>query len=176
MRNKPSRNRPPIGSCNVAAWAACAAIVASGPAIADGASGTIAYQGKSGPIVINVKNVYLVRGPDAVSGKPIRRLVFSTADVGGKIKACAAMACSDGDLREGMTRDLDAGPRLNYWFVANDQLVQYSGTATQDTLKFATDTPQRVAGKLTIDDSKAGGARASVEFDATLLKEFAKGR
>jgi hypothetical protein len=123
MRNKPSRNRPPIGSCNVAAWAACAAIVASGPAIADSASGTIAYQGKSGPIVLN-----------------------------------------------------DAGPRLNYWFVANDQLVQYSGTATPDTLKLATDTPQRVAGKLTIDDSKAGGAKASVEFDATLLKEFSKGR
>ena len=41
-------------------------------------------------------------------------------------------------------------------------------------LKLTTDTPQRLAGKLTIDDSAAGGAKASIDFDATMLKEFTK--
>src|SRR6266851_3832584 len=120
---------------------------------ADSASGTISYQSKAGPIAINVKNVYFVKGPDAVSGK---------------IKACAKMSCTDGDLNEGMTVDLDVGPRLNYWVVGNGQRIQYSGTAKPETLKLTTDTPQRIAGKLTIDDSGAGGAKVSVDFDATM--------
>ena len=32
--------------------------------------------------------------------------------------------CSDGGIEEGMTIDLDAGERVNYWFVANGQLVR----------------------------------------------------
>ena len=31
-----------------------------------------------------------------------------------------------------MTVDFDAGPRLNYWVVANGQKIQYSGTAKPD--------------------------------------------
>src|SRR6266567_1818948 len=141
---------------------------------ADTASGTISYQSKVGPILVNVKNVYFVKGPDAVSGKTIRHLIFSSADLSAKIKGCVKISCTDSDLNEGMTVDLDAGPRLNYWVVGSGQRVQYSGTAKPETLKLATDTPQRIAGKLTIDDSGAGGAKASVDFDATLLKEFAK--
>ena len=139
----------------------------------DTVTGTIAYQSKAGPIVINVKNVYFVKGPDAVSGKAIRHLVFSSADLGAKIKGCAKMSCTDGDLNEGMTIDLDVGPRLNYWVVGNGQRVQYSGTAKPETLKLTTDSAQRIAGELTIDDSGAGGAKASIDFDAALLKEFA---
>jgi len=153
-----------------------AAAAFAGLAWGDSVNGTISYQSKSGPISVTVKNVYLVKGPDAVSGKTIRRLVFSSADAGGKIKSCAAMSCSDGDIGEGMTVDLDAGPRLNYWFVANGQRVQYSGTARPETLTLTTDAAQRVAGKLTIDDAAAGGAKATIDFDASLVKEFTKPR
>lgn len=155
---------------------ASSAVLFTAGAHADTAKGTIAYQSKSGQIVVHVKNVYLVKGPDAASGKTIRRLVFSSSDLSAKIKACSAMSCSDGDLGEGMTVDLDAGPRLNYWFVGNDQRVQYSGTAKPETLKLTTDTPQRLAGTLTVDDSGAGGAKATIDFDATMLKEFTKAR
>ena len=51
-------------------------------ATADPASGTINYQSKAGPIVVNVANVYMVKGPDAVSGKTIRQLIFTSADIG----------------------------------------------------------------------------------------------
>jgi hypothetical protein len=143
---------------------------------ADPASGTISYQSKSGPIVVTVRNVYLLRGPDEVSGRIIRRLVFSSAEMSAKIGACAAMSCSDADLGEGMTIDFDVGPRLNYWFVANAQRVQYSGSVKPEAAKLAADTPQRLAGTLTLDDSAVGGASVSIDFDANLLKEFAKPR
>ena len=149
-------------------------VLASTAASADSVSGTVSYQSKVGPITLNVKNVYMVKGPDAMAGKSIRRLIFTSADLGAKIKACANMSCSDNDLREGLEVNLDSGPRLTYWFVGNDQRVQYSGTAEPVTLKLTADTPQRLAGKLTIDDSAAGGPKASIDFDATMLKEFAK--
>jgi hypothetical protein len=143
-----------------------------GAACADGVSGSIAYQAKSGPIVVTPKYAYLVSGPDEVSGKPIRRVVLAVADVAPKIQACAAMSCSDGGLREGMTIDFDAGPRLNYWLVANDQRVQYSGTAEPASLPLTVNTPQRLAGKWDLDGRAAGGPRIQIEFDAALLKEM----
>jgi hypothetical protein len=153
---------------------AAGATLVSSTAWADSASGTVTYQSKSGPIVVNVRNVYLVKGPDAVDKKVFRRLIFTPADLGAKIKACAQMSCSDNDLREGLEVDLVGGSRMNYWFVGNDQRVQYSGSVRPETLKLSTDTPQRLAGKLTIDDSAAGGAKVSIDFDTTMLKEFTK--
>jgi hypothetical protein len=85
------------------------------------------------------------------------------------------MSCSDGGIGDGMTIDFDAGARLNYWAVGNDQLVQYSGTAAPDAVKLTTDTPQRLAGTVTIDARSAGGPVVKVQFDAALVKEV-KGR
>src|SRR5207249_8915649 len=154
------------------ALCAAFAIGGMGAAAAQSAKGTESYQGKSGPIVVTVKHVYLVKGPDAMTGKIIRRLVLSSEDVSAKLRACATMMCSDGDIGEGMTLDLDSGSRLNYWFVGNNQLVQYSGTADPATLKLTADTPQRVAGKWELDARAAGGPKVDVEFDATLIKEL----
>ena len=151
------------------------AALLSGTVPAEPASGTINYQSKSGPIAINVANVYLVKGPDAVSGKTVRQLVFVPADIGAKLKACATLSCVSGLLNEGMTVDFDVSPRLNYWVVGNGQKVQYSGTAKpEETLKLTTDTPEQMAGTLTIDDSKAGGAKVNVKFDAKTAKSFSK--
>ena len=144
-------------------------------ATAEPTSGTINYQSKAGPIVINVANVYMVNGPDAVSGKTIRQLIFTSADVGAKLQACASMMCASGNVTEGMTVDFDVGPRLNYWVVGNGQKVQYSGTAKPDeTLKLTSDTAERLAGTLTIDDGAMGGAKVNVKFDATTVKQFSK--
>lgn len=159
------------------AFAAAAILSAllSQTAAGEPASGTINYQSKAGPIVIKAANVYLVKGPDAVSGKTIRELVFAPADIGAKIQSCATLSCVSGNLNDGMTVDFDAGPRLNYWVVANGQKVQYSGTAKADvSLKLTADTPDRLAGTLTIDDSRAGGAKVDVTFDAKTAKQFTK--
>ncbi|MDQ2961954.1 MAG: hypothetical protein M3R31_02170 [Pseudomonadota bacterium] len=173
--SEPGYNRPMAGvALKFILGAALAA--ASGVAVAEDASGTASYQAKSGPVVVTVKHAYLVKGPDEVTGKIVRRLVFSTADVASKIRSCGAMSCADGGIGEGMTVDLDAGPRLNYWFVANDQRVQHSGTADPASLKLTTDTPQRLAGKWDLDARAAGGPRVQLEFDAALLKEMKQAR
>ena len=143
-------------------------------AIADPASGTINYRSKAGPIAINVANVYLVKGPDAVSGKTIRQLIFTSADIGTKLQACASMMCAGGNVTEGMTVDFDVDTRLNYWVVGNSQRVQYSGTAKPETVTLTADTAERLAGTLTIDDSAAGGAKVNVKFDAKTVKQFSK--
>jgi hypothetical protein len=103
----------------------------------------VTYQSKSGPIVVNVKNVYVVKGPNSMDKKIIRRLIFTPADLGAKIKACGEMSCSDNDLREGLEVDLVGGPRMNYWFVGNDQRVQYS--TAQPTAEAPDHTPRLAA-------------------------------
>jgi hypothetical protein len=98
------------------------------------------------------------------------------ADVGSKIRACEAMGCADGGIGEGITIDLDAGSRLNYWFVANGQRVQYSGSAEPASLALTVNTPQRIAGRWDLDARAAGGPRIEVEFDAPLAKELKRAR
>ena len=158
---------------------AAAALVSVPPALAAGgtAKGTLAYKAKSGPIAFAPKFAYLVKGPDAIEpSKIIRKLIFSTVDLGSKIEACKTMSCTDADLGEGMTVDLDAGPRLNYWVVLNGQRIQYSGMEPPAALKLTTNTPQRLAGTLAFDGSAAGGAQVAIEFDTPLVKEMAKAR
>jgi hypothetical protein len=167
--------------CHSSPWTAagCAlavATVVAGGAWADDGQGTISYAAKSGAITVTVKNAYLVKGPDMAAGKTIRRLIFSASDLGPKIKGCQAMACSENDLREGLALDLDAGSPLKYWFTANGQKVQYSGTVVATALKLTADTPQRLAGKLTLDDSSAGGPKAEIDFDVPMTKEFTRWR
>lgn len=155
-----------------------AMVVACNAAAAGGtAKGTLTYKSKSGVITMAPKFAYLFKGPDAVEpGKIIRHLILSPTDLGPKIEACTTMSCTDSGLGSGLTVDLDAGPRLNYWVVLNDQRVQYSGTEKPAALTLTTDTPARLAGKLVFDGAAMGGPQVDIEFDAPLLKELTKAR
>lgn len=141
---------------------------------ADGtAKGTVIYKTNTAAI----KHVWLVKGPDAVDPKTtIRTLIFSAADIGAKVKACKTMSCLTSGLDDGLTVDLDAGPRLNYWVVLKGQMIQYSGTAKPETLKATANSPARVAGKLAIDDTAAGGGKIDIDFDVPLLAELKAAR
>jgi hypothetical protein len=153
------------------ALAAALAMASALPALAaDGSvTGTLTYKGQS----VSLKYVWLVKGPDAFDPKvTLRHLIFSSADIGAKVAACKTMSCTDAALGSGMTIDVGAGPRLNYWVVLNDQRVQYSGTVRPDALKLTADTPTHLAGKLTIDDAAAGGAKVDAAFDTPLLQEL----
>jgi hypothetical protein len=168
FRSRQAMTIPAMALLAVAAFVPAAAT-------ADPASGTINYQSKAGPIVVNVANVYMIKGPDAASGKTIRQLIFTPVDVSAKLQGCASMMCASGNVTEGMTVDFDVGPRLNYWVVGNGQKVQYSGTTKPDeALKLTADTAERLAGTLAIDDAAMGGARVNVKFDATIVKQFSK--
>lgn len=143
------------------------------PAFAGSAKGTVAYKGTTATIT----HAYLVSGPDAIDpGKTIRRIVLVAGDLEPKLSACKAMSCTDGEVMEGMTLDLDGGPRVNYWVALKGQMVQYSGTADPATLKTTTDEPGRMAGTFVVDATGSGGPKVDVQFDAPLLKTFTAAR
>lgn len=151
---------------------ACSMAVAQ-PSLAGTAKGTLS----SSKGTIALTNAYLVKGPDAFdAAKIIRKLIFAPTDIGAKILACNTLNCVEGGLDAGLTVDLDAGPRLNYWMVLNNQMVQYSGTQSPDALKKTAEDAKHLAGKLSFDDSGAGGPKLDVDFDAPLVKEFTKAR
>ena len=60
---------------------AIALAVLAAPALAGEAKGTVAYKGRT----LDVKYAYLVTTKDAMSGKPMRRLILAPKDIGGKI-------------------------------------------------------------------------------------------
>jgi len=139
------------------------------PVHAEPAKGTVTIGTRSA----NLQHAWLVVGPDAVDPKKtIRRVVFSATDIGAKLKACAKMSCTDGSVDEGMTIDLDNGPRINYWVALNGQRVQHSGTLEPKALASSASDARRVAGKLAFDQSSSGGAKVDVQFDAPLAKAF----
>ena len=141
------------------------------------ATGTLNYKGKSKDFAIPMKFAYYVKGPDSMDPKTtVRRIILSSTDLTAKIQACKTMDCSDDDLTEGIEIDITGGPRLLYWLAINGGLVQYSGTQKPAALTTTADTATRLAGKITFDDSAAGGAKLDVTFDATLLKTFDKAR
>lgn len=135
------------------------------------ASGELRYQAKRGPVTVKLHHAYLVTGPDAM-GQPIRELVLSEQDLASAIAGCDGLGCVSGKLGSGATVDFDAGPRLNTWFVANDQLIQHSDTATPDTMSLQENSAQRLAGRWS--QSNAEGAVGTVQFDAPLTKAFSK--
>ena len=139
--------------------------------IADEASGTVNYKSRTATL----KYAYLVKGPDAMDpAKSIRQVILSQTDLAADIQACTTLSCCTNNLNDGLTVDLDAGPRLNYWVVLNSQMVQYSGTADPGVLEATSDEPDRVAGTLRIDSTGGGGPKVEVTFDAALLKVFDK--
>ncbi len=140
---------------------------------AEEAKGSLRYGGRS----VALTYAYLVTGPDAVdTTKNIREIVFSSIDLKAKIEACKTMSCVSGEVTEGMTIDLDGGPRINYWLAINDQRVQYSGTEKISALETRTDEPAKLAGALHIDATSAGGPKVDVDFDVTVLKTFSAAR
>ena len=142
-------------------------------ATAGAAKGTVSYKSDKATI----QHAYLVKGPDAVDEKKIiRRIILVPKDMQATIAACKVMSCADGEVGEGLTIDLDGGPRVNYWVVLKDQMVQFSGTADPATLKTKTDEPGKIAGTFVVDDSASGGPKIDVEFDAALVKEFQTAR
>ena len=137
------------------------------------AHGTLRYRN----VNKTVHHAYLVAGPDAIeSSKHVRRLVFSTDHIGAQLGSCATMSCTDGKVTDGMSVDMDGGPRLNYWLALKAGMVQFSGTEKPEALKLTTNQPGRLAGTLRFDGTPQGGPIVDIQFDVPMLKEFATAR
>lgn len=152
--------------CVVACGLAIATVAQAGEA-----SGTLTYAAKRGQVTVKLSHAYLVSGPGS-DGQPIRQLVLSEQDLASAIAACEGLSCVSGKLGAGATVDFDAGPRLNTWFVANDQLIQHSDTAKPDTMSLQENSAKRLAGSWSVTGGV--GAQGAVQFDAPLTKAFSK--
>lgn len=138
---------------------------------ADSAKGTVVYKGKTAEHRATIGHVYLVKGPDAIEKKVGRVLIFSALDIGEKVRACATLSCAEQLLTEGFTIGFDTAPFLKFWMTLEKGKVQTSGPANVKSFASTTDTPERLAGTLRFDSF---GAKVDVQFDAALLKTFAK--
>ncbi|MCC7216636.1 MAG: hypothetical protein IT517_07680 [Burkholderiales bacterium] len=152
------------------AWRFAAAgllVLIAVPAAAGDAKGTVVYKGRT----VEVKHAFLVAGPDVMTKQKMRRVILATKDLSARIATCKTMGCTDGELTEGLSINLEDGPRISYWMVMNDQKVQYSGTEPKGSLALKTDDAKKVAGTLRFDKTAAGGPKVDVEFDAAMVKE-----
>lgn len=135
------------------------------------AKGTIKLKDKT----VEVKYAYLIKAPDTFDeSKIVSTVIITPYDIGQKISECQNASCAGG-ITEGMTvgrEDFGGTMRVIYWVVTKDGMMQYSGNDDVSALALTTDTADRMAGKLTVDDSAADGPKIDVEFDAPLTKEF----
>jgi hypothetical protein len=154
----------------IAATTCSLAVAATGQS----ASGRITYQSDSGPLLVDVKHAFLIKGPSTLFATTIRQVVISTEDVSATLRKCKEMAlCSPGDA-DAIVLNFDTRtPFLPYWFVANKQGTQYSGTAGPASVRLTTDTPERLAGTWELPAGGSGPA-LKLTFDAPLINEMTK--
>lgn len=151
-------------------------IVFSFTIVKENCQGRLLYKAGKKAFDIELKYAHFITGPDSFDqNKKIRRLIFTATPLNDKIKSCTVLNCVDQYI-EGIQVDLDAAPRLLYWVSVNGQLIQYSGTAVNETLSLSTDSQERLAGTLKFDASDAGGPNVEVTFDATVMKNFEQAR
>lgn len=167
-----SRNVSTLTSLSIAI---VATFMLAAPAVlaADAASGAVAFKTFSS----TVKFAYLVRGPhEFIPNQIVSRIYLSSSDIGAKIKACQTLACADGALTDGAMVDFGDAPHLDYALRLNGEHVQYSGATGSDAFKLTTNKPDRLAGKVHIDDAAAGGGKVDADFDVTVMNTFKSAR
>ena len=159
-------NRPTIAKTICAAFLAFATI----PAIAaDTANGTLKMTSEGKPVSIEMNHVYYITGPDSFEPtQSTRRLIFTTEDARAGIDSCETASCAMTSIGDGMTVELEADSPMARWWV-HVPPTQQSGMGNASILSLSTDTPERVAGTLTIDSL---GIDTTITFDVGLVEAF----
>ena len=134
------------------------------------AKGALSLEGPDDPLVVTLAHAYYVTGPDRFDPtQTVRSVVFTTSDQRAAMAACADMRCAMLSSSDGLQIELGDGGSVNWW--AHVAPVQYSSSAGSDALKLRVDSPERVAGTFKLAGS---GATTAIEFDASLVRDFAK--
>lgn len=151
---------------------AIALAVAAFPAdAADTVSGTLKMISQDKPVSIEINHVYYITGPDSFApAQTTRRLIFSNVDARAAIDACETASCAMSAIGNGMTVELEADTPMARWWV-RVKPTQQSGMTNASIVSLSTDTPERLAGTLTINSL---GVDTKIMFDAGLVHAFAK--
>ena len=149
--------------------AMCLAFVAGSALAADTATGSLKMTAEGKPVSIAINHVYYITGPDSFAPTlTTRRLIFSTEDTRAAIDACATESCAMSSIGDGMTVELESDTPMARWWVHVPR-AQQSGMGNASMLSFSNDSPERLAGTLTINSL---GVDTKITFDAGLVKVF----
>jgi hypothetical protein len=139
-----------------------ASVPASGQAI-----GTVKYKDKT----VTLQHAYLIVGDN--HGTRVRKVILSAVDIEDQIAGASSLMGASGKMREGISFELDETmPFVGYWMAIVDQSMQVSAPLDAKLFVTTTNTPQRVAGKVSFDQTGSGGPKVEVSFDAALTKSF----
>jgi hypothetical protein len=135
--------------------------------IAGQAIGTVTYKDKT----VTLEHAYLVVGDN--HGTRVRKVILSAVDIEDEIAGASSLMSAGAKLREGISFDLDETmPFVGYWMAIADQSMQVSAPLDAKLFASTVDTPQRVTGKVSFDQTASGGPKVEVSFDATVTKSF----
>jgi len=135
---------------------------------ADSAKGKLVVQGDDKPLSMELNHAYFITGPDEFdAAKTTRRVLFTGEDVRSAIEACEDAGCAMYSFSEGMWLQIDDSSTMRWW--GKVKPVQQSRMLDRSALVLTTDTPDRLAGTLTLDSS---GKPVKISFDAPLVKAF----
>jgi hypothetical protein len=139
-----------------------ASVPTSGQAI-----GTVKYKDKT----VTLEHAYLVVGDN--HGTSVRKVILSAVDIEDEITSASSLMSAGAKLREGISFELDETmPFVGYWMAIADQSMQVSAPLDAKLFVTTVNTPQRVAGKVSFDQTGSGGPKVEVSFDATVTKSF----
>ena len=148
-------------------------LAASASHAADHASGSISLGTTTGVI----QHAVMVRGPDEMDAKhSILRIYLSSSDIAARVRACKTLTCADSALEDGAMVDYSDASHLPYAVRLDHERKQYSGATDGDAFALTTKAPDRLAGKLHVDDGAMGGAKIDADFDLTVAATFASAR
>lgn len=134
------------------------------------ARGNLSVEGPDKDLTITLTHAYYYSGKDrSDETRTVRSIVFTADDQRAAIDACDDTSCAMLSSSDGLQIELTGTGMANWW--AHVSPIQYSGTAASDALKLSVDNADRVAGTFKIGGS---GAQATVEFDASLVRDFSK--
>lgn len=148
-------------------------VLVAPPALADEstmARGTLSVEGHGDPLTISLAHAYYITGKDRFDEtRTVRSIVFTADDRRAAMADCADLGCAMLSSSDGLKIDLSESGTVVWW--AHIAPIQYSSSASGDVLKLSADTAERVAGTFELAGS---GATATIEFDATLVRDFSK--
>lgn len=131
------------------------------------AIGTVTYKDKT----VTLEHAYLIVGDN--HGTRVRKVILSAVDIEDEIAGASSLRGASGEMREGISFELsETMPFVGYWMAIADQSMQVSSPLDMRLFATTVDTPQRVAGKVSFDETGSGGPKVEVSFDATLTKSF----
>ena len=112
---------------------------------------------------MTLQHAYLIAGDNY--GSKVRKVILSAVDIKGTDRRLERADERQLEAAHGISFELDPSmPFVGYWMAIDDQKTQVSAPLDKKLFTTSADTPQRIAGKVTFDQTGSGGPKVDVEL------------